>query len=43
MGCSSAVCRLQVGALLLRMYDLEGPGGGCIEVDGRDVREIDAR
>ncbi len=31
----------QVAALLLRMYDVEG--GGCVRVDGADVKTIDAR
>ncbi len=32
-----------VAALLLRMYDVQGDRGGCIKVDGIDVRDIDAR
>lgn len=32
-----------VAALLLRMYDVQGDGGGSIKVDGTDVKDIDAR
>jgi ABC-type bacteriocin/lantibiotic exporter with double-glycine peptidase domain len=32
-----------VAALLLRMYDVPGDGGGSIKVDGTDVKDIDAR
>ena len=32
-----------VAALLLRMYDVQGEGGGCVRIDGRDVKDIDAR
>ena len=35
--------RVQVAALLLRMYDVEGEGAGSVMVDGIDVKAIDAR
>jgi len=29
-----------IGRLLFRFYDLDRPGGGCIRIDGQDIRDV---